>query len=150
MTSVSRLRFVLPLALLFGLSGCGEFAKQADKEFGDQHFKSAIALIELHKVRFGVYPEQLSELRFTGAWDATTISCVKYKKVEDGYELDLVRGWEGIPELSYPPEFWRGLGLRRTNIGGFDAKPAAGADAAVPKPQNALSSTLQSRLDSLQ
>jgi hypothetical protein len=92
MTSVSRLRFVLPLALLFGLSGCGEFAKQADKEFGDQHFKSAIALIELHKVRFGVYPEQLSELRFSGAWDATTISCVKYKKVEDGYELDLVRG----------------------------------------------------------
>jgi hypothetical protein len=55
---------------------------------------------------------------------------VKYKKVEDGYELDLVRGWEGIPELSYPPEFWHGLGLRKTNVGGLDAKPAGAAAAA--------------------
>jgi hypothetical protein len=28
--------------------GCGRFQKQADAQFGDQHFKTAIALIELH------------------------------------------------------------------------------------------------------
>jgi hypothetical protein len=37
-------------------------------------------------------------------------------KSADGYELDLVRGWVGTPDLSYPPDFWHGLGIRRTNV----------------------------------
>jgi len=31
--------------------------QQADAQFGDQNFKSAIALIELHKVRFSGHCE---------------------------------------------------------------------------------------------
>ncbi|PYP18595.1 MAG: hypothetical protein DMD54_04840 [Gemmatimonadetes bacterium] len=109
--------FALVLATgLLASSACGRFQKQADAKFGDQNFKSAIALIELHKVRFGSYPDHLSDLRFTGDWDQIWMSAVKYTKLSDGYELDLVRGWVGTPDLSYPPEFWRGLGIRRTNV----------------------------------
>ena len=103
-------------AVLVSFLACGEFRKQADSQFGDQNFKSAIALIELHKVRFGSYPDQLSDIRFTGQWDQIWMSAVKYTKLPDGYELDLVRGWVGTPELNYPPEFWRGLGLRKSNV----------------------------------
>jgi len=111
------------LASLALVLACGEFQKefkefqkQADAKFGDQNFKWAIAFIELHRVRFGSYPDQLSDLRFTGEWDQSWISAVKYTKLPDGYELDLVRGWVGTPGLSYPPEFWRGLGLRKSNV----------------------------------
>ncbi len=102
--------------LLLLTLACGQFRKQADATFGDQNFKSAIALIELHKVRFGSYPERLSDLRFTGQWDQIWMSAVKYTKLPDGYELDLVRGWVGTPDLTYPPEFWQGLGLRKSNV----------------------------------
>ena len=47
-----------------------DFQQQADAKFGDQHFKTAIALIELHKARNGQYPESLKALQFTGDWDA--------------------------------------------------------------------------------
>ena len=30
--------------------------EQANQKFGDQHFKTAISLIELHKIREGEYP----------------------------------------------------------------------------------------------
>ena|SRR5512138_1823368 len=98
------------------LLGCGQFQKQADAKFGDQNFKSAIALIELHRVRFGSYPDRLSDIKFTGDWDGIWMSAVEYKKLPDGYELNLIRGWVGTPDLSYPPEFWRGLGLRKSNV----------------------------------
>jgi len=121
MTSAeTRIRFrrllrIWPVALI-ALAGCGEFRAQADAQFGDQNFKSAIALIELHNVRFGAYPESLGELRFLGDWDQLWMSAVEYTRVEDGYDLDLVRGWVGTPELAYPPEFWQGLGIRRSNV----------------------------------
>ena len=107
---------LLASALLLAAIDCGEFRKQTDTTFGDQNFKSAIALIELHKVRFGSYPEHLSDLKFTGSWDQIWMSAVKYTKLSDGYELDLVRGWVGTPELTYPPAFWQGLGVRKTNV----------------------------------
>jgi len=120
MTDTNALRrratTALSCGLLVVLVACGDFRKQADTQFGDQNFKSAIAFIELHKVRFGAYPEQLSDLKFTGQWDQLWMSAVKYTKLKDGYELDLVRGWVGTPDLGYPPEFWRGLGVRRTNV----------------------------------
>ena len=40
--------------------------KMLDNEFGDQHLKTSVALIELHKVRYGRYPDSLSDLKFTG------------------------------------------------------------------------------------
>jgi hypothetical protein len=105
------------VALLLGcvyLTGC-EFQKQADTTFGDQHLKTAISLIELHKVRYGKYPESLKDLTFTGEWDQIALVSVEYKIAGSGYELNVVRGWVGKPEISYPKEFWQGLGLVKSN-----------------------------------
>jgi hypothetical protein len=97
------------------LSGC-DFKKEADAKFGDQHFKTVISLVELHKVRTGSYPAALTDLEFLGDWDSLAISAVEYKRLGDGYEINVVRGWVGQPDLEYPAEFWNGLGLRRSNL----------------------------------
>ena len=97
------------------LSACA-FQKEADQKFGDQHFKTAVSLIELHKIRFGEYPGSLSDLKFTGDWDQLHLANVEYKRVGSGYELNLTGGWVGRPELKYPDEFWKGLGLVKSNL----------------------------------
>lgn len=102
----------LPVLLLVSCA----FQADADKKFGDQNFKTAIALIELHKTRFGQYPEELSDLRYTGDWDAMAVNSVEYKKLPDGYELNVTRGWVGKPDLAYPPKFWNGLGIVKSNV----------------------------------
>lgn len=84
-----------------------------DKLFGDQHLKTSVALVELHKVRYGEYPEDLSDLKFTGAWDAIHTSSVFYVRSEDkqSYFLEVKRGWLGKPQnLSMDEEFWQGTG----------------------------------------
>lgn len=110
------LRFFVYLAILAMLSACN-FTEEADEKFGDQSFKTAISLIELHKVRTGSYPEKLQDLKFTGDWDPISINAVQYQRLADGYELNLKRGWISMPkQLSYPSEFWQGLGLKQSNI----------------------------------
>ena len=109
-------KFQLTVVLAASALACGQFRKQADAEFGDQNFKTAIALIELHKIRFGSYPDRLTDLKFTGQWDQIALSAVRYTKLNDGYELNVVRGWVGTPDLEYPDAFWQGLGLRKTNM----------------------------------
>lgn len=95
----------------------GQFGESANKQFGDQHFKTAISLIELHKLRFGTYPETLDSLKFTGQWDIIIKNSVSYQKVDSGYTLDLVNGWIGKPNsLTYPDSFWKGLGLTKSNL----------------------------------
>jgi hypothetical protein len=114
----SRLRLSLIGVLLclgIALSACS-FQKQADQKFGDQHFKTAISLIELHRVRFGEYPASLKDLKFTGDWDQLALGSVEYKRIGNGYELNVSRGWVGKPELRYPDEFWKGLGLVKSNM----------------------------------
>jgi len=116
------------LALVLGtaLLGAGcSMTQGADAKFGDQHFKTTIALIELYKLRYGHYPDALSDLRYTGDWDAIALNSVAYKRVEDGYELNIVRGWVGPPTLSYPADFWQGLGLVSSNVGGAPHRAAA-------------------------
>jgi hypothetical protein len=103
-------------AVSLALAGCGQFRQQADAQFGDQNFKSAIALIELHKVRFGSYPTTLADLKFLGSWDQNWTSAVEYRKLDEGYELNVTRGWVGRPELEYPADFWHGIGVRKTNV----------------------------------
>jgi len=107
-------RYLLLLLLLFAVAGC-DFQKEADAKFGDQSFKTVIALVELHKLRSGTYPATLKELTFTGDWDAISLNSVEYKKLDQGYELNVLRGWVSAPALSYPPEFWVGLGLKKSN-----------------------------------
>jgi hypothetical protein len=98
------------LIVVLCLFACN-FQENADQKFADQHFKTAISLIELHKARIGNYPKTLSELQFTGDWDLIALQSVKYKKVDKGYRLSVIRGWIGQPQLHYPKEFWQGLGI---------------------------------------
>lgn len=99
------------------MKGFKKIQEESDKAFGDQHFKTAISLIELHKVRTGSYPENLDSLKYIGDWDRMIYGSVKYKKLGEGYELDLTRGWVGKPKnLKYPAEFWKGLGCTKSNL----------------------------------
>ena len=83
-----------------------------DNQFGDQHLKTAVALIDLHKVRFGKYPGSLSDLKFTGQWDQIALQRVRYYPNADrtAYYVEVERGWIGKPDLEMPDEFWRGTG----------------------------------------
>lgn len=132
-----RLRFVAPIIILLALAlstGCS-FKQEADAKFGDQSFKTVISLIELHKTRFGHYPESLRELKYTGDWDPIAINSVQYQRIGDGYELNIVRGWVGQPTLSYPPDFWHGLGLMSSNVGGAPhtgQAPVSGQSSPTP------------------
>jgi hypothetical protein len=113
----TAMKKLIVISLFLLITGCGNFTEFADQTFGDQHFKTAIALIELHKIRYGAYPKSLDELKHIGGWDRIIFSTVEYKKLPDGYKLDLIRGWIGQPEgLTYPADFWKGLGLRESNI----------------------------------
>lgn len=98
------------IVLLF--TGCFDFpSEMMDNKFGDQHFKTAVSLIELHKVRYGEYPESLEKLKFTGDWDAIIYHSVEYTKEKDGYHLIVTQGFQNKPNLSYPDEFYQGLGM---------------------------------------
>lgn len=112
-------KLILSTVLIFTMSSCalGDLTEGVNQKFGDQHFKTVIALIELHRVRHGEYPQSLKKLEFTGDWDAIMISSVEYTKVKEGYNLDLINGWIGKPEeLIYPDGFWTGLGLKKSNL----------------------------------
>ena len=85
-----------------------------DNVFGDQHLKTAVALIELHKVRHGEYPASLSDLEFLGEWDRLHVGMVSYCPAAErqAYFIDVQRGWVAKPELTMPAEFWHGTGYR--------------------------------------
>jgi hypothetical protein len=86
--------------------------KGPDTMFGDQHLKTAVALIELHKVRFGKYPDTLKDLKFIGEWDKIALNSVAYYPNPDRtkYYIEVQRGWVGKPNLEMPAEFWLGTG----------------------------------------
>ena len=134
----------LAISLLVVAGGC-DFQKQADAKFGDQHFKTAIALIELHKVRNGTYPANLKYLRFSGDWDQIAINFVEYRKLETGYELNVTRGWVGQPSLSYPGEFWQGLGLVKSNMKTSRSIDGAGAPLFAGSAQAAAASIISAQ-----
>ena len=113
------IKLILGTFIILTMVSClpDKFREHANEQFGDQHFKTAIALIELHKIRKGAYPAKLKDLEYTGDWDQIIFRSVKYKKLDEGYELDLVNGWMGKPQdLTYPDDFWNGLGLRKSNL----------------------------------
>ena len=89
-----------------------DFTRNADNTFGDQNLKTAVALIELHKVRTGRYPATLQDLRFTGQWDQLALHSVSYVSNPDGsaYYVEVERGWAGKPTFTMPAEFWRSTG----------------------------------------
>ena len=107
--------FTIPLLLI--LAGCDfEIPGGIDEQFGDQHFKSAVSAVELHKVRTGIYPESLDDLQYLGDWDRIWVQSVRYEKSDDGYNLYITRGWAGEPSLTLPADYRQGLGLRDSNV----------------------------------
>lgn len=89
-----------------------QFWRGPDVQFGDQHLKTTVALVELHKVRYGKYPQALSELQFLGDWDPLATKSVSYHANEAGtrYCVEVQRGWIGKPKLEMPADFWHGTG----------------------------------------
>jgi hypothetical protein len=121
---------------LYHLIAKADFAKGLDQQFGDQDLKSAVALIELHKIRNGRYPQKLADLRYLGSWDAIWTQNVRYVVADDGmsYFVEVQRGWIGKPTLDMPADFWRGTGYNPKLINSRmehnqqpDPTPAAGA-----------------------
>jgi hypothetical protein len=112
---------VFVIAALFVLGGAyGVYAALKagvtavpDTVFGDQHLKTSVALIELHKVRTGSYPEKLQDIEFVGEWDRGALQRVDYIPAEDrqSYYVEVRRGWVGKPELRIPEGFWTGTGF---------------------------------------
>lgn len=88
----------------------------AEKKFDDQHFKSAIAHIELHNVRNGEYPDSLKNLQHLGEWDAMWLSNVTYDKTTSGYNLSTSGAFGSKATLIYPSSFKQGLGLEGSNV----------------------------------
>jgi hypothetical protein len=86
--------------------------KGPDNLFGDQHLKTTVALIELHKLRYGKYPSSLSDLKFIGQWDQIALQSVRYypNAERTAYYLEVERGWVGKPDIEMPDEFWHGTG----------------------------------------
>ena len=113
------IKYIGTIFLILALSGCDafdEFFSHADQKFGKQHFISAVAHIELHKTRNGSYPRSLKDLEFLGDWDLIWLPHVEYQKLSNGYNLYINRGYASEPELSLPAAFFKGLGLKNTNV----------------------------------
>ena len=86
-----------------------------DNKFGDQHLKTAVALLELHKARSGLYPDSLADLKFLGDWDRIILFTVAYYPSADrkSYYVEVTRGWIGKPNFTMPDEFWKGTGFSK-------------------------------------
>lgn len=110
------LKLISIFVLMAFLSGCDFEVPGADEKFGTQNFVSAVSIIELHKIRNGVYPNNLKELEFLGDWDGIWLSAVRYEINGDGYNLYLERGWAGKPTLEFPEKFRKGLGVKESNV----------------------------------
>ncbi len=106
--------------IAIGISSCEfiHFQEKANSQFADQHFKTAIAHIELYNLRYGKYPDSMDSLDFLGEWDKVIFQSVSYEKLDSGYRLDLVKGLvNGTPsDIHYPGEFWQGLGVQQSNL----------------------------------
>jgi hypothetical protein len=103
--------------------------KESQDLFAEQNFKAAIGNIELHKIRFGRYPETLRDLKFLNALDSSFIGSVEYRKLENGYELNIKQTYASLSgnsditvALTYPDEFWQGLGCVRSNVKSMSAR----------------------------
>jgi hypothetical protein len=98
--------FLIPSVIASGITN------GPDNMFGDQYMKTAVALIELHKVRYGKYPDSLWDLKFTGQWDQIALQSVSYYPNADhsAYYIEVEPGWVGKPTMEIPDEFGRGTG----------------------------------------
>jgi hypothetical protein len=103
---------VVGIFLLIRYITASGITRPFDDKFGDQHLKTTVALLELHKIRYGRYPKSLRDIRFNGDWDQIWLDGMRYVVSPDGnkYCVEVERGWIGKPVLNYPTEFWQGTG----------------------------------------
>jgi hypothetical protein len=86
-------------------------------QIADMEFKHTIALIELHKMRFGKYPLSLDSIKFSSITDNLSNSSFDYKLNGAGYDLNSKNSsLKFINSFNYPNEFWNGLGLVKSNL----------------------------------
>lgn len=106
-----------PLLVTLLLTGCDtpDMMPGDQTAFVDQGFKSAIAAVEVYRLRHGDYPESLDELEFTGDWFPIHSRFVRYRRIGDGYEIRVDE--DAADQLAYPEAFFSGLGLVQTNVG---------------------------------
>jgi hypothetical protein len=102
----------------YSLTSCSytNLSRTVEADLADQYFKAAIALIELHKTRFGEYPKSISDIKYVGGLDVDALRHVDYKPRDTGYVLNLVGYDMVLDNLNYPEEFWQGLGLLESNV----------------------------------
>lgn len=69
-------------------------------------------LVELHALRYGEYPSELSDMRFLSDFDRGSMTWLQYLPALDrsayylGYRGDI----DGIESLGLPPDYWEGTG----------------------------------------
>ncbi len=87
-----------------------------DNKFGDQHLKTVVSLLEMHKLRNGIYPDSLSDLKYIGDWDMLGIQNVDYfvNCEHTKYYVEVSRGWVAKPNLVMDSGFWQGTGYSET------------------------------------
>ena len=103
---------LLSVYLIFHIVMASGITNGPDNMFGDQNLKTAVALIELYKVRYGKYPDALRDIKFTGQWDQLPLNSVAYypNASRTRYYVEVQRGWIGKPTITMPEEFWQGTG----------------------------------------
>lgn len=116
--SIGAMVVSVPLALYMKLT-----KKPSQHELFEEVFHRAISLIEMHKIRFGDYPENLSKpgiIQYLVADDLKVIQSISYQKLESGYELNV--GTEELVRILLPDSFWQGLGVAKTNVASFSTQ----------------------------
>ena len=124
---------MIVVAALLALCSCfppgardkaNEMMHQTMRLVADQQFKQVLGQVELHKLRFGRYPESLGEIKFLSAFDSAAIRAVEYILLDSVYELnyvgngvtDLNGQTQYVPDITYKDEFWQGLGCSASNF----------------------------------
>jgi hypothetical protein len=109
---------LLIVGVVLGVRFISEYGitEPIDRKFGDQNLKSTVALLELHKIRFGKYPDSLQDLKYTGDWDQIWLNATQYYPSDDrlSYYVEVKRGWIGKPTLVMPDEFWLNTGYNES------------------------------------
>ena len=106
-------------------SAAGALFQSAETEWSnmavhlsDRELKCAVAQLELHRLRYGHYPQTLQDLRFLSQLDQSIVVNVAYfpNRELTGYYVEIRNGLNGLssaPKLEYPDEFWQGTGFRK-------------------------------------